>query len=314
MKRLILAAVSAFALVTAAQAADLPSSKAPPPAPLAAIPAFSWTGFYVGANAGYNWGGDGGNWYNYCGSAACVWADAEPAPVWWAGVPNGDIGSQDGWEFGVQAGYNYQMGSFVIGIEGDINWLGGDKQRSWAWSGNAGDEPADQEHTDYRVIAYGKGEMNWLGTLRARLGFAADHFLIYGTGGLAFGNVSSSAGLTGQCWGDRTTPFNNACDNIGIDPANQPEAPGAYYNFATVAGSKSGTRVGWTLGLGAEYAITNNWTVKAEWLYYDLGSNNFSTTGTTVITNGQTGTAWYTPNIRRDVTGNLARLGVNYKF
>jgi outer membrane immunogenic protein len=313
MKKLILAA-SALVFGTAAQAADLPSSKVPPPAPIAAIPAFTWTGFYLGANAGYNWGGDGGKWYNYCGNAACpVWADANPNYYWWNGVPNGDIGSQDGWEFGVQAGYNYQMGSFVIGIEGDINWLGGDKQRSWAWSGNySKDGPVDQKNTDYPVIAYGKGEMNWLGTLRARFGFAADHFLIYGTGGLAFGNVSGSAGLTGQCWGS-SVPGTDACDKVSLDNKYQSAVAG-YNNFSSVAGSKSGTRVGWTLGLGAEYAITNNWTVKGEWLYYDLGSNNFSTTGTTYIVDSKGSTAWYTPNIRRDVTGNLARLGVNYKF
>src|SRR4051794_39970084 len=82
-ERLFLAAVSALALGTAAQAADLPSSKVPPPAPIAAIPAFTWTGFYVGVNAGYNWGGDGGKWYNYCGNAACpTWDKNNPSYYW----------------------------------------------------------------------------------------------------------------------------------------------------------------------------------------------------------------------------------------
>jgi outer membrane immunogenic protein len=305
MKRLILATATALALGSAAEAADLPTAKGVPPAPVIVAQAFSWTGFYAGVNAGYNWGSNGGKWQNDCYSNFCSTADWNLVkPIWWAGIPSGDVGSQDGWAFGAQAGYNYQIGSIVVGVEGDIDWLGGSKKKSWSWTGNY-DPDVYADGPDLKLTATAKGELNWLGTLRGRVGFAADHFLIYATGGLAFGNVSGSASITGQCYG-----IDGCVQYTGKDLKD-----GQYNTFASLAGSKSGTRVGWTLGAGAEYAITNNWTVKAEWLYYDLGSNNFSTTGNTfwLTANNSSGT-WYTPKIRTDVNGSIARLGVNYKF
>lgn len=96
MKKFLLASVAALGIVAAgaASAADLPSRKGPVEAPIY-VPAFTWTGFYVGANAGYAWGN--------------VNAD---------GIAN--IGDIDGFVGGGQVGYNYQMGQFVLGLEADI--------------------------------------------------------------------------------------------------------------------------------------------------------------------------------------------------
>lgn len=96
MKKFLLASVAALGIVAAgaASAADLPSRKGPVEAPIY-VPAFTWTGFYVGANAGYAWGN--------------VNAD---------GFAN--IGDIDGFIGGGQVGYNYQMGQFVLGLEADI--------------------------------------------------------------------------------------------------------------------------------------------------------------------------------------------------
>ena len=98
MKKYLLASVAALGLVAAgaASAADLPSRKGPVAAPVYMPPAFSWTGFYVGANAGYGWGN-----VNLNG-----WAN--------------NIGNLDGFVGGGQIGYNYQMGQFVLGLEADL--------------------------------------------------------------------------------------------------------------------------------------------------------------------------------------------------
>ena len=97
MKKFLLSGVAALGLVAAgaASAADLPSRKGPVVAPVY-VPVFTWTGFYVGANAGYGWGN-----VNLNG-----WAN--------------NIGNLDGFVGGGQIGYNYQMGQFVIGAEADI--------------------------------------------------------------------------------------------------------------------------------------------------------------------------------------------------
>ena len=96
MKKYLLASVAALGLVAAgaASAADLPSRKGPIAAPVY-VPAFSWTGFYVGANAGYGWGNVNANGF-------------------------ANVGDLDGFVGGGQIGYNYQMGQFVVGLEADL--------------------------------------------------------------------------------------------------------------------------------------------------------------------------------------------------
>ena len=95
-----------------------------------------------------------------------------------------------------------------------------------------------------------KASLDWLGTTRGRVGFVAtpdNRLMIYGTGGVAYGGGSSS--------------FN-------VYDATQ----GSFWN-----GNPSSTRTGWTIGGGVEYAITNNITIKGEYLYADLGSKNITT-------------------------------------
>ncbi len=97
MKKYLLASVAALGLVAAgaASAADLPSRKGPIAAPVYMPPAFSWTGFYIGGNAGYGWGNVNANGF-------------------------ANVGDLDGFVGGGQVGYNYQMGQFVVGLEADL--------------------------------------------------------------------------------------------------------------------------------------------------------------------------------------------------
>src|SRR5918995_6170983 len=122
MKPRILSLLAATALttagLTAASAADLPVRAAPPPI-YAAPPLFPWTGFYAGVNAG--WG----------------WRDSDREPVFLApgpGIPAGLAGTlifnnndDGGFTGGGQIGYNYQIGSFVVGLETDIQWADTDQ-------------------------------------------------------------------------------------------------------------------------------------------------------------------------------------------
>ncbi|MGD0024190.1 MAG: outer membrane protein [Xanthobacteraceae bacterium] len=204
MKRLVLACVGVAALTGAAAAADL-SRPAPAPyykAPEAYVPAYTWSGFYIGVNGG---GGFGRSAWDSTGAFNLS-----------GGLVGGTIG------------YNYQIGQAVVGVEGDIDW-------------------ADINGTTTNGCPLGcKTSDTWLSTVRGRLGYAADRFMPFITGGAAFGDIRA------------TTP-----------------------NFA----GNSTTNAGWTVGGGLEFAIAGHWTAKAEYLYVDLGSFNCGTSCSLAVTN-----------------------------
>jgi outer membrane immunogenic protein len=152
MKKILLASVALLGFAGAASAADLPVRAAPPAPIIAAVPVFTWTGFYVGVNAGYGWNAN------------------DSITV---GGVRFDLDDEGGFVGGAQAGYNYQIGSFVVGLEGDIQYadFGGDDRFDFDRDGIADD--------DFNTI-------DWFGTVRARAGVAFDRALIYATGGFAF--------------------------------------------------------------------------------------------------------------------------------
>jgi outer membrane immunogenic protein len=135
-----------------AQAADLPARSNPPgfyKAPLE-LP-FSWTGFYAGINGGYAWG-------------QSSWSD--PA----VGADSGNFNTSGGL-VGGQLGYNWQTGPVVLGIETDADWMS--VKGSTAGTGGV-------------CAADGGGQcqtqQSWVGTTRARVGYAFDRWLTYVTG------------------------------------------------------------------------------------------------------------------------------------
>ena len=176
MKMRLLGLLAATALTTAgisaASAADLPSRAAPAPV-FAPVPVFTWTGFYVGVNAGWGWNNNDD-----------VTSVAVPAGAVGVGSVAGTItfedDDDDGFVGGGQIGYNYQFGTFVVGLEADLQWadLGG--------SDGAATFPAQWAVYDFEP-AGAAGGIDWFGTVRARLGVAFDRALIYATGGFAYG-------------------------------------------------------------------------------------------------------------------------------
>jgi len=193
MKRVLLTCVGVLALGGAAAAADLPVAPAPYYKAPVYAPAYNWSGFYLGINGGGGWG-------------RSTWTTTGPFDTS-GGLVGGTIG------------YNYQMNQVVLGVEGDIDWanINGSTNTGCTAVGGKGCTTGD----------------NWLSTVRGRLGYAADRFMPYITGGAAFGDIKASGpGLTGT----------------------------------------DTTNAGWTVGGGIEFAIAGHWTAKAEYLYVDLGS------------------------------------------
>lgn len=282
MKKLLLAgAAIASLLATGAFAADLPArvyTKAPvvPPA------IYSWTGFYIGGNVGYGWGRENDNGTFTGTSSAQVVSAVSGLPV---GLPvvttlptlpifgrsnvNGVIG-------GGQAGYNWQFQNWLIGLEGDFQ--GSDEHSTGALCTAAGCPPGSLLFTtNYRL--------DWFGTARGRVGLlAAPQFLLYATGGLAYGHFSADAPTIPLSWGN--------------------------------------TRAGWTVGAGAEWAFNSNWSVKLEYLYMDLGdvggnsvtaSTSTTALGVPVRFNTVT-TVTTTSTFNTHFTDNIVRVGLNYHF
>jgi outer membrane immunogenic protein len=154
MRKLLLASVALAAVSAPAFAADLPSRKYEPAAPVVYAPVFTWTGFYVGLNAGVGFS-QSNNTNVTVGGVTTTYS---------SGDNNGFVG-------GGQVGYNWQTGQFVFGVEADIQYA--DLGRN----NNIGG------------FYYGGSSSNYFGTVRGRVGYAFDRALLYVTGGLAYGDV-----------------------------------------------------------------------------------------------------------------------------
>ena len=156
MNRLLLAALGLAAIAgTSALAADMPRGRPlPPPRAPAYVPFFTWNGFYVGINAGYGFG-------------RSAWTDTVTQDSTGNFNVNGPM-------VGGTVGYNLQFGTFVLGLEGDLDWT----NIKGSVTANC---PSTCETSNH-----------WLGTARGRIGYAFDRFMPYLTGGAAFGDVKGS--------------------------------------------------------------------------------------------------------------------------
>jgi outer membrane immunogenic protein len=220
MKRALFLGVSVLTLATgAAFAADLPA-RMPVKAP-AYVPFYNWTGFYVGGNVGGVWSSGSGN------TVA-------------AGVPGTVSGSGSGVLGGIQAGYNWQTSNIVFGVETDIQ---GSSGRGSFTGINGG------------ATTTGTARSPWFGTIRGRVGYAADRWLFYVTGGGVYGQNRISG---------TTVP-------------------------AGVAFDASANYWAWTVGGGVETALWDRWTAKLEYLYIGNPSNA-PTPPLTTISSGNTNT------------------------
>jgi outer membrane immunogenic protein len=271
-------------------ATDLPAPvyKAPVYKAPAAAPLYNWSGFYIGVNAGYGWGKANTDIANAGGNAleGPVGNSFDPLPAF----AHSDSGKLNGPNGGGQIGYNWQFAPMgVLGIEADLQAT---RQKhsnrfvdSFSSSFNDGEEIVTDDLTHVTDF---EAKISWFGTVRGRLGYALNGVLLYGTGGLAYGEV----GLSGT---SVSTLTGSGGSNIGVNPFTTVTARG----FAA-----SAVNLGWTAGAGIEGALANNWTWKAEYLHMDLGS--LSVTG--VAATGATFTA------SSKFTDEIVRVGLNYRF
>ncbi|MGO4571512.1 outer membrane protein [Microvirga sp. 2TAF3] len=177
----LLAGTAALAIAaSAAQAADLPSRRAPAPI-IAAVPVFTWTGFYLGVNAGAGWQNQNDRTVFIPGATPGF----GPGGATIISTNNNDVGFVGG----AQAGYNYQIGSFVVGLEADIQGtsFGGNNRTAFV----TGTVPAGF------IAASRDNGLDWFGTVRARAGVAFDRALIYATGGFAYGGGGDNNNFNG---------------------------------------------------------------------------------------------------------------------
>jgi outer membrane immunogenic protein len=281
MKKSIIAVALVACATLPASAADLPAkmyTKAPPV--VAAV--YDWTGFYIGGNVGYSWGrartdGDLTGTQN-----VSVFRTAGPTLIAstntvLGALPLSGRTNVDGIIGGGQAGYNWQRGTWLFGLEADFQGSG---ERG---TGNVCTVAGCPAGTVAFAANY---KLDWFGTFRGRTGFLpTERILLYATGGLAYGHFAADSAFFPVSWG--------------------------------------ATKAGWTVGAGIEAAIDNNWSVKFEYLYVDLGNVGGANASATTVTNAlntpavsfntvTTQTLNYNFNSR--FTDNIVRVGLNYRF
>ena len=332
LRRLVLA--SLIVAPVAAQAADLPSRVAPPVyvAPPAAV--FSWTGFYIGANAGYGFGSGALTGPTGLSVPAAPVGTFAVTPVGATPFLAPTGGHRDGFVGGGQVGYNYQFGAgsgLVVGAEADFDYSALNNGSQFGGIGAAvpGGNPQVTPGGLGRGIApigtglatapgnvaffnnARRGPGDFLGTVRGRLGYGFDRVLIYATGGFAY-TAGRTTGVTGGF-------------------ANGAAVPAAFYtDFAARAagaavgptGAATGSTVGFVVGGGVEYAIPSDSfvnvfhssavTLKVEGLYFDLGHQGAA--GTQVVGVSNTGAVITGTGRQYDNTFGVVRAGINFKF
>lgn len=241
MKRLICMSVAVALLGgTSAFAADAVVYE-PPMLPQAEIYApFSWAGSYIGLHAGYGWGKQRDNQSVFFppdnGSTDMISADRFNM--------NGFIG-------GIHLGHNWQNGSFVFGLEGDLDYANIDGS-------------TDFDYWPWGPTGHLSMKSNWQGAARLRVGYAVDTWLFFATGGLAFAHAKMTAS---GAWPVAV---------IEEQPENRLQSQDVIMAPGGMSASDSNIHVGWTVGLGIEKAFTPNWVGRIEGRYTDFGSKTYN--------------------------------------
>jgi outer membrane immunogenic protein len=228
----------------------------PPPAPP------SWTGFYVGGDAGAAWLSQNATW------------NPLPDPVTFGAFPTSGKDTATGFIGGAHIGYNDQvMPDWVAGVEGDWAWskTRGTVTQPWVADGGAPVFAGSQTSMS--------ADLNWIASARLRVGYLLTPSLMaYATGGGAWANIT----------------YNGVATNNGN---------GYLANF-----NSSSTQSGYVAGGGVEWMMADNWTVRAEYLYYQFGKGaNVDATQPSVGA-FPSNFVWSKPTI------SVAQAGLSYKF
>jgi outer membrane immunogenic protein len=286
-----IAAAATFLALTAgpALAADMPLKAAP--VPVASV--YNWTGFYIGLNAGYGWGDASSRNDPIDAASQSLFAGFNPSAFNTGFHQRGAIA-------GGQIGYNWQLSSrMVAGLETDLQW-------------------SDVHGRDFRTTVINTGvlvpfnsiaerQFEWFGTLRGRLGFlAAPNVLLYGTGGLAYGEARTNGEVTMGPTPSAVLLFTSPPG--GSSFTCQTSTAGA--TSSCYAGHSRETSLGWSAGAGAEYLIAGSWTAKLEYLHVDLPGNSVVLVSPSPPSTPGVSTIYRLNHQAYD----FVRVGFNYKF
>jgi opacity protein-like surface antigen len=290
MAVLVLAAALADALlgvIATSSSAIADDLFAPAPSPV-----FGWTGLYVGGHVGGAWANN--DWFFPYDSINSVAQNPTGIP-YQTYFPGTRAGLRDairtGYQLptvgpfnvssgsnsassllaGVQIGYNYQIKNWVLGVEGEASWAG-----------------LQGSNLDPNFPTINHTYTDFIGVLGGRLGYAWDRVLLYGKAGGAWAH-------------DKYSVYSNTTFTVGSgSPAPVTVTTGTMVDAATV------NRFGYMLGAGVEYALTPQWSVKAEYEYLDFGWQRTTLTPTTTVVSP------YDEDIRQRI--QLAMIGFNYKL
>jgi outer membrane immunogenic protein len=282
MKSLYIVAIAASLFATnRAWSAD-PSPVHSEPAPV--VVPFSWTGFYAGLNAGVNVSQRTVRPSLYVTDPTSYYTPAimaEYNPGSFGAHRNGFIG-------GGQIGFNYQINTWVLG--GEADFMGSTLRARGSAIRTLGIDPITTEPSSIAIS--NRLQQNWLGTVRARIGYAFDRSWLYVTGGLAYGSVKSSTEMV-------------LTDNLASGRA--------VFNWA---GHNDQTKLGYAVGGGVEYALSDQWIIRGEYLYYNLGKITSPMAGTTAVFDGVTdaNTEAFAGVTRGAIAGSIVRAALSYKF
>jgi opacity protein-like surface antigen len=270
MRKLLLA-LAALAVAGPATAADL-SVKAPPYDP--------WTGFYIGANAGYTqWRQSDAPFMNdgiiVGGSLGGQLGNALPTFLALPGY-QGAIG-------GIQAGYNWRLAKRIVaGLEADVGFSRIKSDAAFAAQQNGS---ANFDVTTLRT------QLDWLATIRGRFGgLIGEHLLLYGTSGLALRETKHTLDWT---------------NNGPLDPVPQP--------LATAHVQTTKTGVGLVIGGGAELALADHWSIKGEALYFQFGTDTQRERFSGPVPPNNPAN-FFEADGTNPQSGYLLRMGINYRF
>jgi outer membrane immunogenic protein len=241
----------------------------------------SWSGFYAGANIGYGW--DSGDVGLSPHTAISDLVPVVEAIVRAGSFPTSLSPDARGVAGGGQAGYNWELPSgWVVGVETDLQASGikGSTSATIIDPHYFDEDLGQNVFFDSTRTAVSK-KVNWYGTVRARAGYLLDpQWLVYATGGLAYGKTSLGFHVEDLAQG--CLPDATICGD----------------------GSKSGVRLGWSLGAGVETMLAPNWSLKAEYLYVDLGKRSFDASTITPVDF----------KLSAKYHEQTVRIGLNYHF
>ncbi|WP_152033747.1 outer membrane beta-barrel protein [Bradyrhizobium sp. DOA9] len=245
----------------------LPADMAVKSRPVAYSTAYDWTGFYAGVNAGGAWGAYDPR------TSATVSSVFAVSPFNGAGAQKI---SPAAFSAGEQTGYNWQVGQFVLGIEAGLDYL------HLNGTANSGAVPSmHNPATQFVISSYAHSD--WLFTLRPRAGVAVNEWLFYLTGGLALTNIKGDLLVTG------TARRKNGLASIGSESASIDQ-----------------DKLGYAVGAGVEWGVSDRLSLKAEYLYASFGR----------VVASQTSSNFALQQFTQSeaLSAALVRLGLNYRF